>query len=199
MNLFILDESPAAAAIAHCNKHVNKMIIETAQMLSTNHRFLDGQMFYALSKNGRRIKKWNHPKYDKVLYKTCHINHPSTVWLRQSHENYIWGYELFRCLSQEYTHRYKKSHATWNLLKDLLAQLPSNIPIKPQTKFSIAISDDYSLAHIHDPLEAYRQYYAKKHLEQFDMTWTNRDQPAWFESYIKKVAKSYEPNLERMV
>lgn len=35
MNRFILDENPEKAAMYHNNKHVVKMILEEAQMLST--------------------------------------------------------------------------------------------------------------------------------------------------------------------
>ena len=43
MNIFVLDDNPITAAKQHCDKHVVKMIIESAQMLSTAHRMLDGK------------------------------------------------------------------------------------------------------------------------------------------------------------
>lgn len=42
MNIFYLHESPAFAAEMHCDQHVRKMLIESAQLLSTAHRVLDG-------------------------------------------------------------------------------------------------------------------------------------------------------------
>ena len=42
MNIFYLDKAPEIAAQLHCDKHVVKMILESAQMLSTAHRVLDG-------------------------------------------------------------------------------------------------------------------------------------------------------------
>jgi hypothetical protein len=42
MNIFYLDEDPKICAQYHCDKHVVKMIIEYAQLLSTAHRVLDG-------------------------------------------------------------------------------------------------------------------------------------------------------------
>lgn len=42
MNIFYLDKNPVMAAQYHCDQHVVKMILETAQMLSTAHRVLDG-------------------------------------------------------------------------------------------------------------------------------------------------------------
>ena len=61
------------AAEMHCNKHVVKMILETAQMLSTAHRVIDGDEYA-----------------DRMgLYKMAHKNHPSTIWTRTSTENYM--------------------------------------------------------------------------------------------------------------
>lgn len=42
MNLFYLSVDPEEAARFHCDKHVVKMIVEYAQLLSTCHRILDG-------------------------------------------------------------------------------------------------------------------------------------------------------------
>lgn len=42
MNIFVLDRDPYIAASYHCDKHVVKMIVEYAQLLSTAHRQLDG-------------------------------------------------------------------------------------------------------------------------------------------------------------
>jgi len=57
MNVFYLDRDPVTAAKMHCDKHVVKMIIEYAQLMSTAHRVLDGKMYYGLTKNGRKIKR----------------------------------------------------------------------------------------------------------------------------------------------
>ena len=38
MNIFFLDKDPKIAAQMQCDKHVVKMILETAQMLSTAAR-----------------------------------------------------------------------------------------------------------------------------------------------------------------
>ena len=69
MNIFYLHEDPKKAAEYQYNKHVVKMILESAQMLCTAHHLLDG------------------PDAD-VPYKIAHKNHPSTVWARQSSQNY---------------------------------------------------------------------------------------------------------------
>ena len=45
MNIFYLDRNPKVAAEMHCDKHVVKMILESAQMLCTAHRVLDSDLY----------------------------------------------------------------------------------------------------------------------------------------------------------
>ena len=83
MNIFYLDEKPQSCAELHCDKHVVKMIIEYAQLLSTCHRVLDGKEYYDKTANGRRIKRWkmDDPRMESSLYKASHVNHPSNIYL----------------------------------------------------------------------------------------------------------------------
>jgi len=60
MNIFALSDCPKRSAEMMCDKHVVKMIIETAQLLSTAHRMLDGEQYTDRTANGRRIKRWLH-------------------------------------------------------------------------------------------------------------------------------------------
>ena len=106
MNIFILDESPVIAAQMHCDKRVPKMIVESAQMICTAHRMLDGSTIRKPSKSGKRIiNYWQHPdpNDEELLYKAVHHNHPCTVWARQTTGNYDWHYELFAELCNEFT------------------------------------------------------------------------------------------------
>ena len=57
MNIFVLDEDPTIAAQSQCDKHVVKMIVESAQMLSTAHRMLDGKLIMKPSKSGKRLSR----------------------------------------------------------------------------------------------------------------------------------------------
>ena len=111
MNIFILGDSPQESAEMHCDKHVCKMMIEYAQMLSTAHRVLDGNEVISES-----------------LYKVAHKNHPCTIWTRTSKENYFWLFRLWKNLSMEYTLRYEKFHASWTKLNMYLEFPPKNIP-----------------------------------------------------------------------
>lgn len=181
MNLFILDENPIKAAQLQCDKHVVKMIIESAQMLSTAHRMLDGYVEKRPSKSGKRIiNYWVHPKpiMEERLYKAVHHNHPCTVWTMQTDGNYHWHYDHFIALLDEYTHRYNKEHSTAKLTETLL-QPPRNIPRGKLTPFALAMKNEPQCIHEGDPVRSYQEYYQTKQ-DRFKMAWTNRDIPEWF-------------------
>ena len=61
MNIFYLHKDPQQCARLHCDKHVVKMIIEYAQLLSTTHRVLDGELFFDKAKNGRKLRRFKLP------------------------------------------------------------------------------------------------------------------------------------------
>jgi len=180
MNIFALSSSPIDSAQMMCDKHVVKMIIETAQLLSTAHRVLDGSSY--IDKTGKRsIKRWDHffdLKFpDRPLYKATHINHPSAIWARQTNNNYNWLFCHFEALCKEYTHRYKKIHATEKKLLDILRGLPHNIPTGALMPIPQAMPDQYKQA---STIEAYRAYY-KGEKAKF-AKWTNREIPYWWEN-----------------
>jgi hypothetical protein len=72
MNIFYLDKSPYTCARYHCDKHVVKMILETAQLLCGAHWATGGT----------------------AQYKPTHLNHPCAIWVRKSLSNYKWLCEL---------------------------------------------------------------------------------------------------------
>jgi hypothetical protein len=111
MNIFYLHSNPRQAAIMQCDTHVVKMTLESAQLLSTAHRELDGDDW--ADKEG--------------LYRSTHKNHPSAVWARSSDEHYGWLYRHFNALCDEYRYRYGKEHLSWRKLGDALANDPVNI------------------------------------------------------------------------
>jgi hypothetical protein len=157
MNIFYLDSNARLAAQYHNDKHVVKMILETAQLLSTAHHILDGDKAIA------------------SIYKSTHKNHPSAVWARQSNSNYNWLYNLFCELCNEYTHRYGKVHLTDTKLRSVLKQLPVNINSGTFTQPTQAMPDEYKNV---DAVTAYRAYYrsSKAHLA----AWTKQSTPSWY-------------------
>ena len=162
MNIFILDNNPIKAAQLQCDKHVVKMIVESAQMLSTAHRLLDGVVSVGVSKSGRKAKQWFHPKHDDLLYKAVHMGHPCTVWTMESVANYIWHYDHFMSLCYEYQYRYGKVHATQTRLEDVLSIPPRNIPMHGLTPFRLAMGVAPECLDESNPVISYRKFYQTK-------------------------------------
>ena len=162
MNVFYLHTNPRTAARAMTSKHVVKMILESAQLLSTAHLVLDGQMTVGLSKSGRRQKQFIHAD-SNILYKATHINHPSAIWCRESIENYEWLWQHFSELCTEYTRRYDRIHATeiklLNRLRDLPVHLTRHVSKIPVPR---AMPSQYQHS---DATVAYRQYYEAEKLK----------------------------------
>ena len=185
MNIFILDNDPIVAAQQQCDKHVVKMIVESAQMLSTAHRMLDGTLETRPSKSGKRmVKYYRHPdeNLENTLYKAVHYHHPCTVWTMKIDNNYMWHYDHFRALCKEYTYRYGKIHKTEPLLTEILRSTPKNI--KPGYKymlseFALAMQHEPQCMHPGNPVKSYREYYKTKQ-DRFKMSWTKRECPDWF-------------------
>jgi len=178
MNIFYLHEDPAECAKMHCDKHVVKMCIEYAQLMSTAHRVLDGYQYTVLAKNNRKIKRWglDNLEVDLSLMKASHINHPSNVWLRASKQNYIWLYNMWVCLLKEYTYRYGRNHACEKYMP-YLKLTPMNIPQDaPFFEPAPAMPDDCKVPG--DSLQSYHKYYVEK--KSSFAKWKNRPIPEWF-------------------
>ena len=156
MNVFYLDKNPQSAAAMHCDKHVVKMILEYAQLLSTAHRVLDGD------------------DAPENLYKIAHKNHPSTIWTRSSKQHYQWLFRLFRKLNIEYGIRYGKIHLSWEKLNRYLEFAPKNIKDNGWTDPPQCMPD-----HCKKPntVEAYRKYYLVE--KSYFATWKTK-QPKWW-------------------
>ncbi|MGV3278134.1 pyrimidine dimer DNA glycosylase/endonuclease V [Rickettsiales bacterium LUAb2] len=150
MNIFFLDKSPLLSARYQCDKHVIKMILETAQILSTV----------------KRLYNYN----DDGLYKSTHANHPCTKWVYNNYEHYLWLVMHFFYLNLEYNYRFNKNHKSFNLFP-LLMQIPSNIP-KKEIEFNLKVTDNNNS----DVVESYREYYRNKS-KVFVMKWTKRNKP----------------------
>lgn len=176
MNIFYIDHDPIKAAQGMVDKHVVKMILESAQLLSTAHRLLDGTQVEGTSKTGRKAKRWIlHDGRQDILYLATHIHHPSAVWCRQSVENYSWLVEHFFALMHEYTHRYAKKHACFGDLSFMLQSPPHKLKDYDWTNMPCAMADEYKISD--DPLTNYRNYYkiGKATMHK----WTNRQPPEW--------------------
>jgi len=178
MNVFYLSKNTKHCAMLHCDKHVVKMCIEYAQLLSTAHRVIDGAQYLDRTKAGRKIVRYRLDEHDDVVYKACHVNHPSAVWTRESYANYMWLHDMWRHLAQEYTHRYGKEHECWRKLGHILSEAPSNIQDRPFTEPPPAMKQYPQCIVEGDSIASYRNYYCEA--KAYFARWTNREIPPWF-------------------
>jgi hypothetical protein len=182
MNIFYLDNDVTKCAEMHNDKHVVKMILEYAQLLSTAHRVLDGTICDGFSDSGRRKKTYTlSDSRNDILYSATHINHPSAVWVRQSDTNYKWLQSMLATLCKEYTYRYDKVHkCERDGLVEQLARLPDTIPSGHFTEPTPAMPDEVKVAG--NSIKSYRNYYInnKTHLA----SWKKRNKPEWYSALV---------------
>mgnify|MGYP001161881750 FL=1 len=156
MNIFHLDKRPDICAKYHCDKHVVKMILETAQMLSTAYQ--------------------RHFGINDSLYKVAYPKHPMTLWVGDSIENFLWSMDLMKCLLSQYTLRYNKEHASSRIYKVLDNLDLINFPSIGFTNPPLCMPDEYKT---NDYIQSYKNYYinAKKSFAKY----TNVDVPMFMQ------------------
>ena len=157
MNIFFLDYDVKKCAQYHVDKHVVKMILETAQLLCGVHQIIGTT---------------------DVPYKLSHKNHPCSKWARKSLSNYLYLCELGLELCKEYTYRYGKRHKSQDVIEWCLINKP-NIPDIGFTEPAKAMPDEYKAKSV---VESYRNYYmgAKSGFA----VWKNREKPEWFKENV---------------
>jgi hypothetical protein len=165
----------------HNNKHCVKMILEYAQLLSTAHRMLDGDLKIVLSKTGRKVKRFVlNDSRETLLYSATHMHHPSAVWARHCDSNYQWLASLLQQLCKEYTFRYGKIHKCERdgLVNYLLMNRPNNITQGEFTEPTPAMPNEVKI--LNDSIASYRNYYIinKRHLAN----WKLRETPSWYKT-----------------
>lgn len=162
MNLFVLDPIPSVAARAHCNKHVVKMIVETAQVLST-----------VLHLKGVTVDG---------MYRPTHRAHPCTLWAAESRCNFRWTVALGLALCVEYTERYGKRHKTQDLLEELEAYSRTSSRLAACITFRFVGPDDCLVMEagtgVVDVVESYRKLYRLKY-RKMSMVWPADRRPEW--------------------
>ena len=180
MNYFYLHEDPHSCAVMHVDKHVVKMDIEYPQLLSTAHRVIDGVEYLDKTKNGARIKRYRHPDehLEQTLYKACHVNHPTAIWVRESKANYDNLYNVWVELLREYTYRYGRVHASGLKLSKVLAEAPKNIADGPFTEPPPAMKAFPQCIVEGDSIASYRNYY--REAKSGFAKWTKRPTPKWY-------------------
>lgn len=152
MNIFFLDKDVKLSAQFHNNKHVVKMILEYAQILST-----------VCNSYGMITK-----------YRPTHKNHPCVKWAGSSSYNWKLLKILSYWLNEEYKFRFSESkdHKSWRIINFL--QCP---PIFNNNKTTpcLVMPDDCKKE---TAVDSYRNYYLfhKRHLAD----WGRRGPPYWW-------------------
>ncbi len=133
MNIFYLDDNIQKCAEYHCDKHVVKMILEYAQLLSSACRLSGLDMGYQLT----------------------HKNHPCAVWARASEDNFLYLADLAAAVNDEYKYRYghKHNHKSFDLICTL--ELP-DLPRIGLTALPKCMPDEYKVDSV---VQSYRNYY----------------------------------------
>ena len=187
MNIFVLNENPILAARDHCDKHVIKQILESAQMLSTAHwlgweRFLQPNL-----RKDERLKDWLRSNVRTQLqpcYKMTHANHPCTQWAARSWDNYMWLSQHGLELCREYTERYGREHKSHDVHRWLTRVVPPTFEMAEQglTPFAVAMPEKYKISA--DPVQCYRAYYLGE--KSRFAKWSRSKAPSWWEpaSYL---------------
>ena len=161
MNLFYLNIHPIIAATSQCDKHIVKMLLETAQLLSTAVRLLT-----------------DYTDEDRDLYKITHKNHPVSMWVRSSRKNFKWTLTHAIALCNEYTRRYNrihKSQAVIKFIRDTFDELEF-----PQVEFTapaLCMPEQYK-TFSDDPVLCYQEFY-RNEKSKF-AKWNYTPTPEWF-------------------
>lgn len=163
MNIFACSRNPRLAARYLPDKHIVKMPLESAQMLST----------------AAHVSKCLSSKEAARIYEPAYVNHKCNVWVRASSENASWLIEHALALCAEYTRRYHKVHASQAII-EFLNFLPSRLPSKGLLPFAQAMPEQYRQE---NHVLAYRNYLVneKKHLAHWR---SPAAPPSWWAPFL---------------
>lgn len=155
MNIFVVDPDSWVCAEALDDLRLNKMIIETAQLLST--------------------AMWQQGCPPCDIYKSTHVNHPCAVWARASSENYSWLLLYMSNLVEQRYERTGKYHASYRIFNTLCGG-PKLMPQGPLTPWPNCTP----FKHIEDVHEAYKLTLKDKWAkDKRPPKWTNKNKPSW--------------------
>jgi len=186
LNIFVLNENPILAARDHCDKHVVKQVLESAQMLSAAHWLGWEQFLQPRLRKDQKLKDWLRDNVRTEMqppYKMTHINHPCTRWAARSWGNYMWLSQHGMELCREYTERYGREHKAHDVHRWLTRVVPPAFETTEQsvTPFAVAMPEDCKVAG--NVVESYRNYYIKN--KSYMAKWAHGDKPKWWKETVQ--------------
>jgi len=161
MNIFILDDDMQKCTHAMIDRHIVKMPLEYAQILSTVCR----------------AHGW------PTTYEPTHINHPCVKWAQQSLDNYRYLWDLAMATGLEYTRRFGREHLSTDILFHELPYI-IDLPLGDLTPFAQCMPEEYRQE---DPIEAYRAYYMGEKSQM--ASWKHGSPPAWWNVSVKRAPR----------
>ena len=154
MNIFATSSSPSESAVWLDDLRKNKMILESAQMLSTAMRILETST-------------------DWPVYKAAYVNHPCTVWTRQSLGNFQWLLDHMICLSDNREHKSKRLIPTFKFFLESSTKFPE-IKLTPFCNCTTYKEEE-------DVHQAYQMYLIDKwNSDKRQPTWNYGKKPEWY-------------------
>ena len=181
MNIFALSKDPVESAQEMLDKHVVKMPTETCQMLHTNGLFNEYVERYGKEPSLRQLKNY-HEEIESTLMKPAMLNHPSTIWARQSIHNTMWLFEHGIALCKEFEFRYGKEHGSYS--RTLQTPMEYDADSTLATPVDIAMADVYRIDNEYGEhcwefvIDSYRHYYLEGKWKFAE--WRNERMPNWW-------------------
>ena len=177
MNIFFLDKNPKICAEYHCDKHVVKMILESAQMLSTAYQ--------------------RHSGKEEKVYKPAYPKHPMTIWVGDSIQNFGWTLLLGNWLGCEFERRYNKMHKSMKIINyfiDFNLTWKDKLPKKNFTTPPLCMPDEFKCE---DYIQAYRNYYINK--KKSFAKFTHREVPEFMKDKPKEKDETKKDNERKQI
>tara|TARA_R100001509_G_scaffold15317_1_gene7801 strand:- start:1235 stop:1825 length:591 start_codon:yes stop_codon:yes gene_type:complete len=182
MNIFALDMSPKTSAQMMMDSHVIKMPTESNQMINTILDYLGVD----------------------AAWRPVMLNHPCTIWARQTSQNFQWLREHCLALCKEYTVRYGRKHKVEILMEEYSEQMDeaeSLLPDTVLTPFAIAMDDRYRIPRDSDEdafeysIRSYRHYYLQGKWKI--SSWKTQEPEWWPNDHYLKMSLEFEEDARK--
>lgn len=164
MNVFAVSKHPRKCARALDDLRLNKMMLETAQILCTVINIQE--------------------RAGVTPYRSSHVGNAIIKWAQSDPQNWSWLWNLGDQYGEEITHRTGKSHASHRVIRGLVRRWPwlKPMPDKPIEFINRARHQglDLDFTDMDNVHKAYRAYLnARWDLAERKPKWTNRGAPSW--------------------
>lgn len=162
MNIFYVSSNPDICAQALDDKRLNKMQVETAQLLCTAAHLRGAPAV-------------------EIPYKPAYLAHPCTLWTAHSNNNYNWLLCYLRALNSEWWFRGFNAHATASIdFNRFVCYIPTDY-LTPPPKLVVDKSRGIDCSAIEPITSAYQQYLnCKWNMDKHAPKWTVRGAPGFY-------------------